>query len=482
MIMVENFIRILANGLSYYKINFKDIQLDITPEEQNSISDALSYSAEQLPLNSAEKENENLRNRYKVVSYDINDLPRIYKTKAFLNYYTDRISDISDYLLKVIRLSIAINDKLVDVSKETRKIRRNKELSKDTANYQITKYTVSSYIDILRKINNSIDDLKLNKNSHQIEKNYSFIESLARLSIEQSQIPDEMAAEVNSLYNGIKLKKFSDLKGQKNSKIDNMVSFSSLADKLYASVIKIFLEYLMEEFSYYITSDVFLNNPDGNAIFVIPFSKYKLFNFQKSGLFRQELPSTSNSKEKFVEENKDFYNEIYCSLSSTLEKTRNIKTVIHEKNGDPDIDWLIKLYEDKNRTIKGGKLNSIRKMIKDSPTFREYLVSVIYELKYEIVEIATIDQNAWTPKMDVTKEDKEIDKDTAYFLCYAFERLFSEKKYPTMQIQTIRFLHMFSYNERPEKSFRIYINKYNSGTLIWPDTELGKKFKAILDR
>ena len=480
--MVENFIKILANGLRYYNVSFKDVLLDITPEEQNGISDSLSYSAEKKPLNSAEQNNLELREKYKIKSYDVSDLIKTYKTKAFLLSYTKEIIEISDYLTKVIHLALAINDKLIEICKETRKIKRNKNLTKDDSVYQATKYAVSSYIDILRKINISIDDLRLNQNSHQIEKNYAFVESIARLAIEQSQIPDEMASEFNALYQGINLKKFSDLKKQKNSKNENMASFTALSDKLYASVIKIFLSYLMEEFYYYVTSDIFLNNPDGKAVFVVPLSKYKLFNFQKSGLLRQELPSVSSQKDKFAEENKEFFNEVYSSLNSVSEQAKTLLNTIESKDDYSDVDWLANKFEELNSDKKGGKLTSIKKMIKDSPAFREYMTSLFYELKYELVEIATCSQNAWEPKLEGTKDDKEMDKDCAYFLCYVFQRLFSQAKYPNMQIQTIRFVHMFSYNDRPEKSFRVYLKKFNSGTLIWPDTDLGRKFKDILDR
>ena len=49
-----------------------------------------------------------------------------------------------------------------------------------------------------------------------------------------------------------------------------------------------FIRFLENQFSYYVTSDSFLNNPAGKTLFVIPMSMYRKFNFKNSGLYKSE--------------------------------------------------------------------------------------------------------------------------------------------------------------------------------------------------
>lgn len=89
--------------------------------------------------------------------------------------------------------------------------------------------------------------------------------------------------------------------------------------------------------------------------------------------------------------------------------------------------------------------------------FREKFTLLVYELRPDlVVDMLTMEQNPWDFTRDVT-EDDELDTETTVYLHHLLEICFGNKKFPSQRIQLIRLLHIFSYNDKPEKSYSRYV-------------------------
>lgn len=261
------------------------------------------------------------------------------------------------------------------------------------------------------------------------------------------------------------------------------MKFKEFSTRLYSAALKPFLTELMEIYYFFVTPEAFLNNPTGKTIFVIPMSFYKKFNFAKSGLTREEVVfiDSSKSMEKNTKNLAIFYEELSAAMNCTYEKVKEQKLELFNSKDKYEIEWVIKKYEEKFCTKTEGNLKSVQEILKNA-FFREKFTLLVYELRPDlVVDMLTIEQNPWAITRNDT-EDDELDTETTVYLHHLLEICFGNKKFPSQRIQLIRLLHIFSYNDKPEKSYSRYVDCIKKGKLTWADSDIGKTFRAALER
>ena len=479
----ENCIKILGSGLSCIKTNYKNVILDIEQAEKEQKADSYTFSAEGFIPNSAEKYNLSLRSQYQVQSIAPSELTHLIRTRKFSFSYASLILKTAEMLIKVLDLAKDINSKLAEIVKAEKRIKRDTNLQTEDKDFQIAKTVVNNYIEILLDIKTRISDLNTSECNHCIYRAYTGLDTRVRSMLETSFIPDELAEDFNRLYENYRLHKFSTAKQDGLSKTTTLMKFKDLSTRLYSAALKPFLTELMEIYYYFVTPEAFLNNPVGKTLFVIPMSFYKKFNFAKSGLTREEVVfiDSSKSMEKNTKSLAAFYDELYASMNCMYDKITEQKHELFSSKDKYEIEAVIKKYEEYFCTKTEGNLKSVQEMLKNA-FFREKFTLLVYELRPDlVVDILTINQNPWEITRDIT-EDDELDRETTVYLHHLLQLCFGNKKFPSQRIQLIRLLHIFSYNDKPEKSYSRYVSCIQKGTLSWADSEIGKTFRAALER
>lgn len=462
-------LRILAEGLSTCKTQFKNVEFDLTPEEKKSQTESFTYKAEPEKLNSAELYNQQQRELYKVTSHDLNEFYEFYRTRNYKYKKISKCQKVVKYLLTVLDLAEFINNGIAKAHTENNEIRKNSALSKDASTYQILKSTVNNYLDILIEIKIRKDDFYISEFSHYFKKSYDELDSYSRLIITSYAIPDEMSVSFNSLYEGIPLNKFSDKKDLGFSRAACTTSFSQLADKLY-TIIHIFLSNLINEFSAYFTSEAFLNNPEGECLFVIPLSMYKKFNFQRSGLTRQEIIFIDNPEdpEKTASNYSLFFKDIRVILNNYYSNISVLKNKLKEESDKNELEWFLNKYSEIYATQTEGKISHITKLCKNE-AFREKLTCMLFELKTEMVEIVTAGGNPWEIEEEITTELKNFDKDTCHFIKCLCDVYFNGEQMPNLQFQ--RAFHFFKYLSSPDKGLSSHLKNLKTKNVKWSSSK-----------
>lgn len=479
----ENCIKILGAGLSCIRTAYKNVILDIDQSEKEQKADSYTFTAEGFIPNSAEKYNLSLRSQYQVQSIAPSELTHLIRTRKFSFSYANQILKTAEMLIKVLDLAKDINSKLTEIVKTEKRIKRDTNLQTEDKDFQIAKTVVNNYIEILLDIKTRISDLNTSECNHCIYRAYTGLDTRVRSMLETSFIPDELAEDFNRLYENYPLHKFSTAKQEGLSKTTTLMKFKELSTRLYTAALKPFLTELMEIYYYFITPEAFLNNPVGKTLFVIPMSFYKKFNFAKSGLTREEVVfiDSSRSMEKNTKALSVFYDELYASMNCMYDKITEQKHELFSTKDKYEIEAVIKKYEEYFCTKTEGNLKSVQEMLKNA-FFREKFTLLVYELRPDlVVDILTINQNPWEITRDIT-EDDELDRETIIYLHHLLQVCFGNKKFPAQRIQLTRLLHMFSYNDKPEKSYSRYVNCILKGKLSWADSEIGKTFRAALER
>lgn len=479
----ENCIKILGTGLSYIKTNYKNVILDIDQAEKEQKADSYTFTAEGFIPNSAEKYNLSLRSQYQVQSIAPSELTHLIRTRKFSFSYANQILKTAEMLIKVLDLAKDINSKLTEIVKTEKRIKRDTNLQTEDKDFQIAKTVVNNYIEILLDIKTRISDLNTSECNHCILRAYTGLDTRVRSMLETSFIPDELAEDFNRLYENYPLHKFSTAKQDGISKTTTLMKFKELSTRLYSAALKPFLTELMEIYYYFVTPEAFLNNPVGKTLFVIPMSFYKKFNFAKSGLTREEVVfiDSSRSMEKNTKALAEFYDELYASMNCMYDKITEQKHELFSSKDKYEIEAVIKKYEEYFCTKTEGNLKSVQEMLKNA-FFREKFTLLVYELRPDlVVDILTINQNPWEITRDMT-EDDELDRETIIYLHHLLQVCFGNKKFPAQRIQLTRLLHIFSYNDKPEKSYSRYVNCILKGKFSWADSEIGRTFRAALER
>lgn len=462
----QNDFRILAEGLCAFTTQFRNVEFDLTPEEKKVQTSSFAYKAEPAELNSAEVFNTEERKKHPVKSYDFDEFQAVYRTRKYKLDKMVESMNIVKYLLSVLDMAQFINEGVIKICDENKNIRKNKNLSKDDIQYQILKSTVNGYLDILLEVKTRKDDFYYSKYSHYFKKSYEELDSYSRLIMTSHAVPDEMSVSFNSLYDGIPLNKFSSQKELGVSKAVCMTSFSQFADKLY-NILHIFMSNLLNEFSAYVTSDVFLNNPEKQTLLVIPLSMYKKFNFQRSGLTRQEIVfiDVFNDSAKTAVNYTSFLEEVRKGLNDFYSKTTELKSKLMAMPDDKELDWFLNRYAKQYEGTTEGRVNRIQDICKENSAFREKLTCMLYEIKSDMVEMVTAGGNPWEVEEEVTKELKNLDRDTCHFICLLNKCYFGEKELPNAQIQ--RVFHLFEYQNYPIKGMSSHMKKLSAENARW---------------
>ncbi len=478
----ENCIKILAPGLSCIKNSYRNV-LDIKQAEKDGTSDTFAFSGIDFTPNSAEKYNLSLRKKYQIQCFDASEITQLIRTRRFAYSYAKQIIETAEYLIKVLELAKDVNSGLEQSIKNEKSIKRNTKLSKEDKEYQLAKVAVNNYVDILIEIKTRITDITNNECNHCIERAYAGLDTRVRSMLATSYIPDELAESFNALYEKYPLRKFSNAKEEGLSKITTFERFKDLSTRLYSAGLKPFLSEIMDVFYFFVTPENFLNNPSGKTVLVIPLSFYKKFNFARSGLTREEVVfiDSNKSMEKNTKNLSLFYTELSEAMDCVYKKLSDQKLELFDSKDKYEIESIIKAYENFFCSKTEGNIRSVKEMLKN-PFFREKFTVLLFELRPElIVNVLQSKQNPWERARDFAEDDK-LDTATTIYLYNLLLLCFGDKKFPSQRIQLIRFLHIFSYNEKPEKSYSRYVKCIENGGLSWDDSELSQTFKAALER
>ncbi len=473
----QNDFRILAEGLRLYVTRFRNVEFDLTPEEKKEKTNSFTYKAEPDKLNSAELYNQEEREKYPVISYDFDEFAAAYRTRNFKFDKMDHSIKVVNYLDSVLDLAEIINNGIKKVLETNDQILLKHNNERDKAQYQILKNTVNGYLDILLEIKARKDDFTNSPYVHYFENSYSELDSYSRLIITSHSIPDEMSVSFNSLYMGIPLNKFSEQKSMGVSKSFCMANFAQLAEKMYR-IIHIFFSNLINEFSAYVTPELFLNNPEKEALIVIPLNMYKKFNFQHSGLHRQEVVFIDNKDPAKTAANySQFIEEVRDGLKTFMENARKLKASLSTMKDDREIEFLMEKYANFYKNTTDGRISKLQDTCHKNSGFREKLTSLMYEIRSEIVEIATLNENPWEIKIDSTKENKSFDKDCCHYVSEICRCYFGDKEMPTVQLQ--RFIHLFTYQVTPIKAMCNHMKNCATKDVKWASKDKDKILKVL---
>ncbi|MCF0242996.1 MAG: hypothetical protein HUK25_10180 [Treponema sp.] len=474
----EKLIRILAEGKSLHITDFKNIE-DITPDERKSLNGAnqFKYSAQERTLNSAEKYNMKQRlENSKVDAYSISEFLSHYKTRNFKIWKMNEIYGIASYLASVMEYAVFILTNLKKVQCKEKPIQEEKNANVDYK-FEADKIVVKGLLDLLLEIKTQTDDLARSDFSYYLTHYYEELDSHVRLILQTNSIPNEILPNINAIFPSIAVKAFNIGKEDGQSEEYLKYQFSEIVKLKLITSIKIFVTRLIEEFSPYFTSNDFLNNPEGDALFVVPLSIYKKFNFQKSGLVRSEIvfidAVDSDKLIKFCkmiqQELLEIKNEAENTLSE-LHKTPEDKSLVCEK--------YVKQYEKIYAGKTAANMSFFNTMLKH-PAFAEKFDALI-QMRKDLVEPALKGINVWSEQAEDTVYNKNLDKNMLLSLYVLYRHYFGETDIPFKQCQVIRLLHMYSHCLSPEKSINRYVKKYSSGDCSLNEVRQ-EEFIKILD-
>lgn len=483
----ENCITILGLGLANTQISYKNVLLDIAPEEKLGKSNSFTYKGEEFKPNSAEKYNLELRKRYPVRDFTVEELSHQIRTRNMAYIHAGKLLEVTAYLSSVMELANDVNNQLKDIIKNTKSIQKNESLSKEQKNFEIAITSTAAYIDILVEIKARIVDLQYSKYNHNIARTYANLETQVKTMLETSYVPDELAANINMLYDNYPLHKFSNAKAEGISRTTAEIRFTEFSTRLYSAAIKLFIFELMEEFYPYITPRKFLNNPEKETLFVVPDSTYSKFNFLNSGLTREEVIflEVQDDMDKTVHNFSKFFKEAIKAITCLQERIQEQKNELFELRDEEELEWVLDAYT--KRFAKSAAESNIRclKKLCKNELFREKLTILLYELRPELlVNKLKFRQNPWDKESvpEQTSEDNDRDINTAVFLSKLLLLCFGKTDFSGIKVQFSRVIPIFPDNELPQKSLRRYCTLVEKGELTWSDSEFAKKLKVALEK
>lgn len=343
--------KILTDGQTFTKTSYAKVEL-----KKIHVHDFLSGS---VKLTDADETNLKKREQCKVRANPLEELPFIYKTQKFTLWKIRRIIEVSGYLLRVVELA----EKIATKFKESEK---NNEAEK--------------YIDILHEINADKDDLIYSKYCHQVQDAY---EELIQ-NIPKDLMPTKTTAE------------------EQNRTCSTAVFLC----------LRKFLKTLENEFFFFATSEIFLNNPTGETILVLPHSLYKRFDFDSGGLTSTErLNFPPSDPSKYAEQKADFYSELKRELEHILNGATEIKIILLQKSDDLIMERLIDRFEQTFAGQTCGRMTKIKRLL-GNLVFRERLTEFFCEFKPYLIENLANGKESWKNDNPTKSHDS---KDACYF-------------------------------------------------------------------
>lgn len=356
--------KILTDGQTFIKTSYAKVEL-----KKISVYDFLSGN---IKLTEADETNLKKREQYKVKSNPLEELPFIYKTQRFILWKIRQIIEVSGYLFQVVELA----EKIAAEFKESGKNNEAEE-----------------YIDILLEINADKDNLVHSKYCHQVQDAYKELIQ----NIPKNLIPTKTTAKEQN---------------------------RTCSTAVFLCLHK-FLMTLENEFFFFTTSEIFLNNPTGETIFVIPYSLYKRFNFDFGGLTSTEhfnFPLSKSSK--YAEQKADFYSELKRELENILDSATEIKLILLQKSDDLIMERLIDRFEQTFAGQTCGRITKIKRLLKNL-VFRERLTEFFCEFKPHLIENLENGKDSWKNDDFIKSHDS---KDACYFYHSLCKRYLKNEK------------------------------------------------------
>lgn len=483
----ENCITILGLGLANTEISYKNILKEVKPEEKTGKNTSFTYEGEDFKPNSAEQYNLELRKKYQIQDFTVEELPHQIRTRNMAYKYAVKLLEVTAYLTSVMELANDVNHQLKDIIKNTKKIRNDTTLSKEQMELEVAQSSISAYIEIISEIKTRIVDLENSKYNYNITRTWSFLEAQIQTMLDFTYIPDELAPNFNMLYENYPLRKFSQAKNEGISRITAEARFIDFSTRLYSAAIKLFIFELLEEFYPYITPRKFLNNPCKKTLFVVPLSTYSKFNFLKSGLSRKEITflEVQDDMEKTTAHFAKFFKECLNAMNCLQERLQEQKNILFETKDENELDWIMNNYTKTfSKCSAESNIRCLKKLLKDD-LFKEKLTVLLYDLRPElIVNKLKFHKNPWDKdNVEVqTAEDNDRDINTTVYLCYLLQLCFGTTEFKGIRVQFSRVIPLFPDNDIPQKSVRRYFLLVEKGELTWSGSEFSKRLKAALEK
>lgn len=464
LLISENPVRILAQGLTDSKNAFRNIDFDLPFLEMKQLSQLEeSFHLEQKEYNSAEIFNQNKRDQFGTVkSYTLKEILKVYQTKRFKLFKIEQVLSVSGYLLKVLKFIEIIDNTLVQIDWAARAVSKRKDFKDKKEKEFVRSVTVLEMLfDLFSSIILMNSDLQSDINNVELENAINEMKENIRLPLSIHYVPDGLVSKISAIFPNLPLSKFSELEKNRGKnllpKAWNDVFL--LEEKLYR-IIFMFVENLKNQFSYYVTPEQFLNNPLGKTIFVIPMSMYKLFNFSNSGLYRKEIVNYGNiSKAEISRRNRDFLSTVSDVFSKVHAEAEKVKEELEKEADDFDALTFLELFEKQHPVEKTKK---VKRFLSD-PVVNERVTTMMRVTRSDMLTAAKKGtSDPWFTTRASTIEVKNTDKDTLYFLLELFSLYpCGLKKFPQSEIW--RIFNLFSYSKLINKSMNYHVKNYEEG-------------------
>lgn len=476
-ILTETPFKILHQGFADTIVEYKNIENDLPLYEQRMLENKpAEFKKVQMDFNSAELYNQELRSKYQnIPSFLISDLSNLYLTKEFKLYKINQIITVTEYLQKVLKLIFSIDKQITKLEKKIESILSEKKFNTSTEkDICRSKMVIENILDLLSDIKVSITELETDKSSIGIKPFVKEIWDTLLLSFAICYVPDEYASKIDAIFPDIALKKISFLGEEAKDKKIVSKHLSDLKNRLFF-IINLFITNLSNQFSYYVTSDSFLNNPKGMTVFVIPMSMYIMFDFYQSGLTKSESVK-KDPKDLYSINSKQmkFYKSVDNYLKKLLEEANRIKESILQEDEFFNIKKLLDYYEKK---VSNVRIKQLEPYIAD-PVIFEKLTAMVQKVKITMVSSMTKGENPWDV-VNLVNDTKDIDNSTIFFLLKLHEMRTDENtKFPQSQLKDL--LNLCSYSTRlSTQCMNEHVSRYRKGKYRITDS-YEKLFAPIL--
>ncbi|MCF0242556.1 MAG: hypothetical protein HUK25_07950, partial [Treponema sp.] len=344
------------------------------------------------PLNQAEYENLLQREKTNPEGFPFDQIDFHYLTKKFRLEKIQVVDKVSKYLLTILNLAEDTLKRLADNACGIKQL-KNSEIKEDDRKYQIIKNSINCFIDIYRNIRISRKSICNPESTVMAGKHFDKLESDFNLILNLSPVPDEVVVNIGETISGVSLIRFSE---QKKAGMSDRVLIDNADNTCtrFFSVILNFVHGLIDEFSYYMCPEEFINNPTCSALFLIPDDMYTSFNFSQGGLCKfemQPLDTDLNYKKSVFTNTLKFYQEVRSFLETALyiakEKTKQVKL----QPDDNVFETFLEKYKRNYLNSTEGNIKEIEEMISASAGFREKVTALLVIMNPAM--LAALDKN-----------------------------------------------------------------------------------------
>ena len=380
-------IKILAQGYTEEKVAFRDIDFDIPFVERIAAERKKpEFHIHQKEYNSAEIFNGKLREQCPspLPAYELCEPPDVYVTKAYKEHRFSEIVSASGYLVRIAVLTESICNKFLEIMMNARTAMHSEELKSGPQRKTAQVKTVlSGMLAMFRDLVLSISDM--NTDSHGIGTAgiARRMKERIRLAVSVRRVPGELASDINALFPNARIAFARSSRGKGIP--PEYADFKMIEKRLY-QILAITIQDLLSQFSYYVTPDLFLNNPAGRTLFVIPFSMYAKFGFLSSGLFRSERASYSESSQEAM-----VIRPVRKSFAALHDEARSMLSEMRKLPDGFDMDDFVRLYLSKHSV---EKMDKVKKFIAILPV-REKITEMLFEARGDMVRRAKEGKDPW---------------------------------------------------------------------------------------